>query len=79
MGGLSQTPGHEGDHGTPRSWLRGWRAGARSRGVVRRCLLIQAKGRAFRREFHVLPGAYRRDQPDNPTLLGSPQEPTLAG
>ena len=38
-----------------------------------------AFGRAFRREFHVSPGAYRRDQPDNPTLLGSPQEPTLAG
>jgi AraC-like DNA-binding protein len=34
---------------------------------------------AFGREFHVSPGRYRRDQPDNPTLLGSPQEPTLAG
>jgi AraC-like DNA-binding protein len=38
-----------------------------------------AFGRAFRRELHVSPGAYRRDQPDNPTLIGGPQEPTLAG
>lgn len=37
-----------------------------------------AFSRAFRREFDVSPGAYRREQPANPTLLGSPQQSTQA-